>query len=340
MRNILQFPTPVKLSSYAHQLGEIEGLVQALHYLPSQADRAQHVFHRQSLKSALYSARIEGNPLSMKRLEKMRANHFTNSHTHQVDGVMEALAYSRRITAPIKLATIKQLHRLVMGNEVGSGNLRSQSSAIYDGYGNIVYLTPEPNDVVLMLRIWLEQLNSSIHSDWSRKLELFSSAHYYFEKIHPFLDGNGRVGRVVLQYQLQHHPLLSSIILPIDQYFDQHRSEYYYFLEQNTRQLDGFFRFFLDGIIFGLKQFHQELARPQATDQSEQAKRQLLPRRQELLQTIADHPFISIDGLCRRFPDVSRRTLNYDLQALAKLELIEKMGVTRGVVYQVPNTRW
>lgn len=59
----------------------------------------------------------------------------------------------------------------------------------------------------------------------------------------------------------------------------------------------------------------------------------LLPRRQEILNIIIDHPYCSMDSIARRFPTMSRRMIQYDVRNLVKRELIIKHGKTKGVVY-------
>lgn len=64
-------------------------------------------------------------------------------------------------------------------------------------------------------------------------------------------------------------------------------------------------------------------------------KKSLLPRRQELINIIQDHPYISLDSLSRRFPTIPRRTIAYDVNYLAKNSFIIKHGKTRGVRYSL-----
>lgn len=59
----------------------------------------------------------------------------------------------------------------------------------------------------------------------------------------------------------------------------------------------------------------------------------LLPRRQEILNIVQDHPYISLDSIARRFPAIPHRTIGYDVNQLIKARKIIKHGKTRGVVY-------
>jgi len=63
----------------------------------------------------------------------------------------------------------------------------------------------------------------------------------------------------------------------------------------------------------------------------------LLPRRQEILNIIKDHPFITADRICRRFPMTPKRTIANDINSLVKKSLVKKHGKTRGVCYSTYN---
>lgn len=61
----------------------------------------------------------------------------------------------------------------------------------------------------------------------------------------------------------------------------------------------------------------------------------LLPRRQEILEIVGDHPRCSFDYIARRFVGVNPKTLHYDMGRLMKTGLVRKLGVSRGVVYEI-----
>jgi len=75
-------------------------------------------------------------------------------------------------------------------------------------------------------------------------------AHAQFETIHPFLDGNGRVGRLLITFLLTERRLLSRPVLYLSHYFKQHRTEYYERLHavRDLGDWEGWFRFFLRGV--------------------------------------------------------------------------------------------
>lgn len=330
---MLQFPLLPARQLFSSELEKIQILFQVIEHLPLEYQLQQAVFHRQLLKSSLFSARIEGNQLSLAAASQLPVSPKEKNQL-EVANVITALQQIPGMPTKLTQADIRQLHLMVMaGLDVDAGKFRSESSAIYDQFGNIVYLTPNPAEMKKMLDELLLHVAHDSQVSWQQQLIVAAACHYYFEKIHPFVDGNGRTGRVLLQYQLSRAGIFNRLILPLDQFFDQKRSEYYFFLEKNTRQIEGFVRFFLEGIIWALEATLDDIKHLPAGLQQASPSLGLLPRRQEILAVITDHPMISLDAIARRFMTVSRRTIANDLRHLLDKGLLERHGTTRGAVY-------
>jgi Fic family protein len=327
--SILQFPHPIALSTVADVLQKISALSGELQQKPVSHQQQIKIFHQQVLRSSLFSARIEGNTMSFDRVHQLDLANPRQKSDQEIANVVIALQNLAQLPEEMTLDSIKNIHAQVMeGIDAQAGKCRTESSAIYDGWGNIVYLTPSLDDMQQMLKVLLRQIKRD--QDPREYLITAGLCHYYFEKIHPFIDGNGRVGRVLLQYQLRKTGLFAGYVLPIDQYFEQHRAEYYHYLGKNTRKTAGFITFYLRGIVHGLEQVLASF-----DDESVYKRSSLMPRRQEILHIIEDHPHISLDGISRRFPTIPRRTIAYDVNALVKKKLVIKHGQTRGVRYSV-----
>lgn len=340
---MLQFPNipEVKTTALAKSLQQIDVLSQALQHIPLQEPAKIKIFHQQLLKSALFSARIEGNSLTLVAANQENFNQSKSKQKQEISNVLQALNFIQSLEK-ITLAGLCQIHQKIMRDlSADAGKLRSEGSAIFDQFGNVVYLTPEPKEMKEMMATWLKQAQVSTKKSWQAQLLKIACCHYYFEKIHPFLDGNGRTGRVALQWQLQKLGLFGDFILPIDQFFDDKRSSYYNFLEKNTRNIDNFVEFFLEGVSWALEKLLEDIKNSDKAEAAEQKQEShlnnLLPRRREIYLIIADHPYISLDMIARRFLEIPRRTLAYDLQQLIKAKLVVKQGTTRGVVYTVTN---
>jgi Fic family protein len=155
--------------------------------------------------------------------------------------------------------------------------------------------------------------------------------HFAFEKIHPFVDGNGRVGRLISQFIIDNRAENFSGLLPFEEQIENSREVYYSLLANEGRDITEFVEYFLerlnlaaDKIIGQLKLSPKEI-KPEDT---------LLPRRKEIVQLLRDHHDMSFDQIHRRFFAIRPNTLRNDLRQLTKQKIIIKLGATRGVVYQ------
>lgn len=338
---ILQFPNDISQEKITNLTKEITSLLEDIQQKPISPLQKNKIFHQQTLKSSLFSARIEGNKLTLIQAQNINLKNSKGKSKIEINNILKIIQNIDKLPTHISSKTITFLHKKILDKiDHHAGKFRNETSGIFDGTGNIVYITPDPNEMKQMIEILIKKINQPSNNNVGQLYKI-AQCHYYFEKIHPFTDGNGRVGRSLLQYQLQKTELFFDYILPIDQYFEKHRSDYYYFLEKNTKNIDKFIIFFLKGIIFSLKEIISIINNLQPLNNFTQSiskqNSHLLPRRQELINIIEDHPYISLDSLSRRFPTIPRRTIAYDVNYLVKNKLVNKYGKTRGVRYSIPT---
>jgi Fic family protein len=289
---------------------------------PSILENLQRQTH---LRSALYSARIEGNPIREEELD-LDAKQDTSLHTVEIQNVYDAYTSLRKNPSKsITLDYIRELHKLVLKHiSASAGHLRHEQSAIFNQAGVAVYVTPPPQKLQHLLSEMIDWYNKSKDHIAIKA----SVVHIWFEKIHPFLDGNGRVGRLITAKLLTNDGYDFGGIVPFEKYLDENRQEYYDALLVDTQDVSAFVEFFLTALISQAGDSIDSIKYPQDIRFPE-----LLPRRAEIVQMIADHRMITFDFLARRFRAVSARTLHYDLEFLVKKKYIGKRGMTRGVVY-------
>lgn len=322
-------PTYIKTPHVEAALLELEALKKAFAYLNLPNQTITYLRRASILKSSLYSARIEGNPL---RPEDVSASAVANPHSQkkqEVANITRAFSYLDRFGShQFTIEFLKELHRIVLDTLSASvGLLRQEESAIFNQAGVAVYLTPAPQKV----RILLEELlmYSNVESDHAAVRAAVS--HIWFEKIHPFDDGNGRVGRLLAHALLRRQGYDLGGVVPLEEYLDLHRQLYYDVLAHDATDVTGFVEFFLDALVIQAKKTLEQATIPLPVHRME-----LLPRRAEIFDVIRDHRMISFDQISRRFRAVSTSTLHYDLHQLVKSRYVNKLGSTRGVVY-VPN---
>lgn len=319
-------------------VADLDSCNTALQLVPTQPHHEQRLRTESLLKSSLFSARIEGNPLTLASVHPSNHNGPTSAISAtkarlEVVNLSAAYEWIATQTIPSKLSPsiIKSLHAKAMNHlDPDAGHWRSEESAIFNQAGVAVYLTPSPNQIQPMLQEWLHFNRSGTYPP----AVMACMAHLIFEKIHPFLDGNGRVGRLLLCYQLHQAQLQMRGMLSVEEVLDQRKSDYYDALATNTADITPGVVFLLECLVEAAHRTLNELRQAAATPTKLLAS-QLLPRRQEILNIIHDHRVVSFDFLSRRFMTIKPSTLHYDLKCLMNQGLITKVGQTRGALYTV-----
>lgn len=341
-KRFIEFPISAQPTLFSSQIEKILILSKSLQFIPLNKNQKQNIFHTQFLKSSLFSARIEGNQLTLVQTKKINLSNPKEKNRKEVSNILKSLTQIKNIGTPFSLTNLLDIHQMVMSDLIKNpGKLRNEASAIFDQYGTAIYLTPNPDEMKKMLDTLIKQINQPKHSIGQQICHI-ANCHYYFEKIHPFLDGNGRVGRIIMQYMLNEVNLMNDFNLPIEEYFDNHKSEYYFHLEKNTRNTEKFINFFLKAVTWSLERILVDIKNLENDETNQNSENDdksltLLPRRKEILNIITDHPYISLNAIARRFPTIANRTIAYDVQQLIKNKLVNKHGQTRGVMYTAKN---
>jgi Fic family protein len=210
-------------------------------------------------KEAVLSSQIEGTQASLVDLFNFEAaeNVAPSADVEEVCNYLEAVAYARGQLAsprglPISVRLLTETHRRLMrgvrGGDKAPGNVRRAQNWIGGSRpGNAVFVPPPPQ----ALSDLLTEFERYIHTDDKLpKLVRAGLLHVQFETIHPFLDGNGRLGRLLVGLLLEHWQLLGQPLLYLSLFFKRHRAEYYRRL--NAVRVDGdwegWLDFFLDGV--------------------------------------------------------------------------------------------
>lgn len=281
------------------------------------------------LKSSLFSARIEGNSLELADL----AGKAAEGKKLEVNNILEACNF---IDRQLKIGSLTKdllltLHKLVLKQiQPDAGSFRSEPSAIFNQAGVAVYISPSPAKIHSLIDGLILYIN-----DEKEKFPLIKAfiAHLIFEKIHPFLDGNGRVGRLLIAAILKDKGWHFSFTIPFEEYIDANKDLYYFHLDNGMQKTNDYLIFMLSGFLEEIK-----LVRNQIEEELKKKEQFFLPPRQEeILNIIKDQKACSFDAIRRRFLDVPERTLRFDLKKLFDKGLIEKTGETKGRYYRVKN---
>lgn len=208
---------------------------------------------------AVLSSRIEGTQTSLQELYAYEAHQmpvFDNPDALEVHNYVKALDYGleRLDQLPVSQRLIRELHARLMqgvrGEYATPGELRRSQNWIGAPGATIETATyvPPPVDEI---QICLSSLEKYIHTPSDLPpLVRIALIHYQFEAIHPFLDGNGRVGRLLISLLLCAWDLLSQPLLYLSAYFEAHRQDYYDKLLAVSQQgaWEDWLEFFLAGV--------------------------------------------------------------------------------------------
>lgn len=279
------------------------------------------------LKSSLYSARIEGNPLELSDLESKNPKEQRKKEIFNLVDAADSID-SIKTGEPLLKSHLLKLHAAVLKDiSPYAGQIRTEVSAIFNQANVAIYLPPPPAQINSLL----DQLLKYINSKKDRfPLVISFLTHLVFEKIHPFLDGNGRVGRLLISAVLKSYGWNFAFAVPFEEYLDTHRGEYYFHLDKGLQNTNEYLIFMLEAYLNQLETLKRQL-------EEEAVKKQefLSPRQEEIINIVKDHQVVSFDMIKRRFLKVPGRTLRYDLKKLVDKGLVEKSGETRGRYYRI-----
>jgi len=211
-------------------------------------------------REAVLSSRIEGTRASLADLYNYESAQLSflepDNDVREVHNYVLALDYGleRLGTLPVSLRLIRELHAKLMegvrGGQLTPGKFRRTQNWIGPAGSTIEIATYVPPPVDEMHDA-LNAMEKFIHADTDLPaLVRAGMIHYQFESIHPFLDGNGRVGRLLVMLLLREWNVLPQPLLNLSAYFERYRQEYYdHLLAVSQRgKWEEWLRFFLRGI--------------------------------------------------------------------------------------------
>ncbi|MHB1096399.1 MAG: Fic family protein [Gemmatimonadaceae bacterium] len=260
-------------------------------------------------KEAVLSSQIEGTQSSLQDVLAAEAQLFDHV-PHDVDEVVNYVSamnhgLARLPQLPISVRLIREIHaellKGVRGGQLQPGELRTSQNWIGPAgctLATATFVPPPPH----MVPAALGALEQFLHHDNSLPpLVKIALAHVQFETIHPFLDGNGRVGRLLITFLLTEGGILQKPVLYLSHYFKQHRQEYYDYLQavRDRGEWEAWLRFFLRGVA-------------EVAAQSTETARRILEMREEhraaitarfgraagnghkVLESLFDRPIVSV----------------------------------------------
>jgi len=258
-------------------------------------------------KEALSSSRIEGTRISLSDLLLSEAK----GTEEQMPDALEVANYIRAVNfalekikdEPIDLELIKEIHRILMQGVRGKDKSPGQYRQIQNWIGppnckvqEANFVPPGPKEIIPLMEGMINYLNQDDGMPLLLKCALM---HYQFETIHPFSDGNGRIGRALITLYLCKKKIIIKPLLYISGYFEAHKREYTSLLLKTNK--DGKFEewifFFLEALMIQSEDALQRAIKIQELREEYRKKTQRQSQSNNLLKLIDElfkNPYVRI----------------------------------------------
>jgi Fic family protein len=268
-----------QLSEADRALGRLDGSVLTL------PNRDLFVF-MYVRKEAVLSSQIEGTQSSLQDLLAAEAHILGDRLPRDVDEVVNYVrainhGLARLSKLPVSVRLIREIHaellRGVRGSNLAPGELRRSQNWIGPAGCTLAEATFVPPPAAEVPDA-LSALEKFVHNNDLPLLIRIGIAHAQFESIHPFLDGNGRIGRLLITFLLCERDALHKPVLYLSHFFKRHRQEYYDKLQtvRDTGNWESWLAFFLSGVA-------------EVSIEAAETARKILELREQHRKTITDH---------------------------------------------------
>lgn len=329
-----------KLSAAERALGRLDGITVLL-------PRQELFLYMYVRKEAVLSSQIEGTQSTLSdllRFENEAQAGAPIDDIREVSNYVDAMMYGleRLHELPLSIRLIREMHARLLDSARGGSKApgeirRSQNWIGGTRPGNALFVPPP----VTELDRCLSDLEKFIHEDTSQLPAVIKAGllHVQFETIHPFLDGNGRIGRLLVTLYLCSNDVMRKPLLYLSLYLKTHRADYYRLLQEVRERgaWEAWLEFFLDGVTHTANQAFDAATRivdlfkrdrEKITSEGRRAGSAL--RVHELFQK---NPYAMASSLAKN-TGLTTPTVNAALEDLARLGIVREVtGRKRGRVF-------
>src|SRR5260221_1732312 len=314
------------------------------------------------VRTVHYGTHIEGNELDLTQAEKVLQGVDVPARDRDIQ---EVINYRRAMTAIDELGSkprfrdeiegnnelsiteefIKQLHKLTVEKilpEEKCGVYRDKQVVIKNSTtGEVSFRPPMPVAVVYQMEDLIAFINSPESKDIHPILKS-GSVHYEFVRIHPFVDGNGRVARALSTLILFQEGYDIRKFFSLEEYFDSNAGEYYAALqsvEKNDGDLTEWLSYFTQGLSIELGKVREKVEHVSKDNRLREklgGKPLMLSDRQlKIVEYIQEAGYLQNQAFKSLFPMISEDAVLLDLKELIQKGIIKKQGVTKGAKYVI-----
>jgi Fic family protein len=297
-----------------------------------------HVLMRPFIRrEAVLSSRIEGTQATLGELLAAEAGAAVDrspEDLREVGNYVTALEHGifRLRKLPICVRMIREMHEKLMegvrGHQADPGRFRKTQNWIGKPGSTLEtasYIPPPPGEVAPCLAAW----EKFIHESDLPPLVTIALAHYQFEAIHPFLDGNGRVGRLLITLFLIERKILPGPLLYLSAFFEASRRDYYEGLRavSDRGAWQDWLEYFLQGVA---RMSEDALSRATRINDLQARWRMKLSGAStasvlRVVDLLAENPFVTITGVAHRL-DLAFTTAQRAIERLERTKIVRQTG--------------
>ena len=318
----MSYEPPFKITSQIidliSQISESVGEINSLENSPRQVELRKE----NRIKTIHSSLAIENNSLSIEQITAIIEGKRVLGNPNEIQEVKNALqAYELLLTLnPYEEKELLKAHKLMMSDLVErNGKYRNDGVGVFDGK-QVIHMAPPADRVPFLMSDLFEWLkNSDVHP-------LIKSCvfHYEFEFIHPFQDGNGRMGRLWQTVILKEWKSIFAW-LPIETLIKENQAEYYKALNSSDTNAEStdFIAFMLDVI---LKTIREIIGTEKKITQKINVK--ITANQKKIIRAIKENPFVTQEELSQ-IVGIAKLNINKNMKKLQEQNLIERIGADK-----------
>lgn len=305
------------------------------------------------VRAVHHGTHIEGNELNIDQAEKVMSGQEVVARARDIQEiinyrrVMEYIGEIRNVEEKqhykIEELLIKYLHKLTVDRILPTekcGVYRTTQVVVKNSLTGQVTFTPPLAIAVPMQIEALLQFMNKMKADDIHPVLKSGVVHYEFVRIHPFLDGNGRVGRALSTFILFQEGYDIRKFFSLEEYFDNEAARYYTALqsvERNEGDLTEWLEYFTEGLAIELNKIKEKIEKISVDGNLKQrlgGSPVLLSDRQiKIIEYIQKAGFLQNKAFSSLFPMVSEDTVLNEIKALIKQGIIKKTGATKAARY-------
>jgi len=333
-----------------HLLGKADRMLGRLDMFSQHVPNVDMFIQMHVRKEAVLSSKIEGTQTNMEEAlqEKENLPEEKRNDWQEVKNYLDALnwAVAELQNLPLSSRLIRQSHKLLLqgvrGTHKAPGEFRRSQNWVGGASLNDARFIPPAHEEVAEL---MGDLEHFIHREDDTFPELLRIAliHYQFETIHPFLDGNGRIGRLLIPLYLIDKKILQKPVLYISHFFEKNRDLYYENLTgvRARNDLAQWFKFFLEGIVqtaeLGVRTLERVLSFEKQTHERLGKLGARAHKAKNVIDSLYANPYISGPEAVAKLTgssQISAYRLLKDLVRLGILEHAARGGRKRGYFFR------